>query len=79
MGWDTVADYPVEFDCLEPRKRKNKTNAGTMPKRLYPLPNATLRDLLMHNLDITGVHFGGEHGTITHMGVAFACQKEVLL
>ncbi|KAI1142413.1 riboflavin synthase domain-like protein [Hypoxylon sp. FL0543] len=49
MGWQDVADQPFEHRA---------TRAGMIsstPRNCYPLPRSTLRQLLLHNYDITAI------------------------
>ena len=45
MGWQSLADHPLDLPSSQ------------LPKKLYPLETGrvTLRDMLIHNLDITAV------------------------
>jgi sulfite reductase alpha subunit-like flavoprotein len=65
MGWASVADKPIDWpdrnttsDSLSnPPKRSDPklSGLGHPPSNLHYLRNSTLRDLLIHNLDITSV------------------------
>lgn len=47
MGWTEVADKVIIWDTRDGHPRS--------PRDLYPVYKATLRDLLMHNLDINAI------------------------
>lgn len=49
MDWGDVADKPFVHHCSI-RETPNRT-----PKNCHPLPNSTLRELLIHNYDITSI------------------------
>ncbi|KAI5917115.1 riboflavin synthase domain-like protein [Camillea tinctor] len=49
MGWGDVADKPFEH------RSNDYDGISTHPKGLYPVPRSTLRDLLLHNYDITSI------------------------
>ncbi|KAI1416710.1 riboflavin synthase domain-like protein [Hypoxylon sp. FL1857] len=49
MGWQDVADLPFEH-----RARRDGMISST-PRNCYPLPRSTLRQLLLHNYDITAI------------------------
>lgn len=49
MGWQEVADLPFEH-------RASRQDAlYSQPRNCYPLPGSTLRQLLLHNYDITAI------------------------
>jgi sulfite reductase alpha subunit-like flavoprotein len=54
QGWNDVADLPLIFEVQGP-KYFNADNLVPMPPGLVPLENSTLRQLLLHNLDITAI------------------------
>ncbi|KAI0598341.1 riboflavin synthase domain-like protein [Biscogniauxia sp. FL1348] len=49
MGWNDVADQPFEH------RSTDYHGIYSLPKRCYPIPRSTLRDLLLHNYDITSI------------------------
>ncbi|KAI1505382.1 riboflavin synthase domain-like protein [Biscogniauxia marginata] len=49
MGWGAVADRPFEH------RSKDYNGIPSRPKNCHPLPRSTLRDLLLHNYDITSI------------------------
>ncbi|OTB08214.1 hypothetical protein M426DRAFT_8021 [Hypoxylon sp. CI-4A] len=49
MDWQHVADLPFEHHSRENSILYSK------PKKCYPLPRSTLRQLLLHNYDITAI------------------------
>ncbi|KAI1386486.1 riboflavin synthase domain-like protein [Hypoxylon trugodes] len=49
MGWQDVADLPFEH------RARDQDQLYAEPKNCYPLPNSTLRQLLIHNYDITAI------------------------
>ncbi|KAI1102265.1 riboflavin synthase domain-like protein [Jackrogersella minutella] len=49
MGWQDVADLPFEH------RASQQHMLYTRPKNCYPLPHSTLRQLLLHNYDITAI------------------------
>ncbi|XXG98438.1 Zn finger-containing GTPase- Activating Protein for ARF [Hypoxylon texense] len=49
MGWQEVADLPFEHRAAQEGKLYSK------PKNCYPLDRSTLRQLLIHNYDITAI------------------------
>ncbi|KAK5657741.1 hypothetical protein OQA88_2814 [Cercophora sp. LCS_1] len=55
MGWGDVADIPLDFGERHHASAGAVPMAIAFPKKLHPIDNATLRDLLIHNLDITAV------------------------
>lgn len=48
MGWGDVADKPFIYQDHQSADTLNK-----LPRNCYPLKNSTLRELLIHNYDIT--------------------------
>ena len=54
MGWGDVADQPFEH-----QSRKGAVIPGipsrSTPKNCFPIPGSTLRQLLLHNYDITAI------------------------
>ena len=78
MGWTELADTPVEFDLLRPDAPSTRLGVGVVPKGLHPLRNATLRDLLIHNLDITAIPTRTFLEKISHYAVD-AREKEKLV
>lgn len=54
MGWKDVADIPVSF-VASPPDFYHADNLLSMAPGLFPVPRGTLRDLLIHNLDITAI------------------------
>ncbi|TAQ87326.1 hypothetical protein B7494_g4351 [Chlorociboria aeruginascens] len=56
MDWGDVADIPLEFEARHPDFFLSKTLVSYHhPPGLTPLTNATLRELLTHNLDFTAI------------------------
>ena len=55
MDWAEIADLPVDFALLQPSTPPTRLELGVRPKGLHPVRNGTLRDLLIHNLDITAI------------------------
>ncbi|OTA63589.1 riboflavin synthase domain-like protein [Hypoxylon sp. EC38] len=49
MGWQDVADLPFEH------RARHTGMISSAPKNCYPLPHSTLRQLLLHNYDITAI------------------------
>ncbi|KAI2620110.1 riboflavin synthase domain-like protein [Hypoxylon sp. NC1633] len=49
MGWQDVADLPFEHHARE------RDALYSRPKNCHPLPRSTLRQLLLHNYDITAI------------------------
>lgn len=51
MGWDSLADQKIVWH------EKDDSGARKLrcPRNMYPLEEGTLRDILIHNLDITAV------------------------
>lgn len=49
MGWQEVADMPFEHHALQQGKLYSQ------PKNCFPLARSTLRQLLLHNYDITAI------------------------
>ncbi|TVY34666.1 NADPH-dependent diflavin oxidoreductase [Lachnellula subtilissima] len=54
MDWNKVADIPVTF-VASPPDFYLADNLLSKAPGLFPTPNSTLRDLLIHNLDITAI------------------------
>ncbi|KAK5998283.1 NADPH-dependent diflavin oxidoreductase 1 [Cladobotryum mycophilum] len=44
MGWEDIADRPLDLSAC-----------GTLPRNLFAPATCTLRDLLLHNIDITAI------------------------
>ncbi|KAI9167151.1 NADPH-dependent diflavin oxidoreductase 1 [Paramyrothecium foliicola] len=44
MGWEAVADQPLDLPAC-----------ASLPRGLYASPGCTVRDLLLHNIDITAI------------------------
>jgi sulfite reductase alpha subunit-like flavoprotein len=44
MGWEKVADQPLDLSACD-----------SLPRGLHASPNCTVRDLLIHNIDITSI------------------------
>ncbi|KAI1095767.1 riboflavin synthase domain-like protein [Rostrohypoxylon terebratum] len=49
MGWQAVADLPFEHRAAQ------EDLLYSRPRNCHPLPNSTLRQLLLHNYDITAI------------------------
>ncbi|KAI1450344.1 riboflavin synthase domain-like protein [Annulohypoxylon stygium] len=49
MGWQDVADLPFEHRATQ------EDLLYSRPRNCHPLPNSTLRQLLLHNYDITAI------------------------
>ncbi|KAI0840770.1 riboflavin synthase domain-like protein [Hypoxylon sp. FL0890] len=49
MGWQDVADLPFEHHA------KRTSMLSSTPSNCYPFPRSTLRQLLLHNYDITAI------------------------
>ncbi len=54
MDWNEVADKPLRLQPEEPNLYLDEYLVPQAPG-LYPLPRTTLRQLLIHNLDITAI------------------------
>ena len=54
MDWQAVADIPLKFEATSPDFFADP-HFVTLPTGIYPVKNCTLRDLLIHNLDITAI------------------------
>jgi len=54
MEWNEVADKNLAFEATAP-DFFHADNLVMKPHGMYPLPKTTLRQLLMHNLDITAI------------------------
>jgi sulfite reductase alpha subunit-like flavoprotein len=54
MDWNMVADKPLKLEATTPDYFIDPFFT-TRPTGLYPLNNTTLRDLLIHNLDINAI------------------------
>ena len=54
QGWNDVADVPLIFESQAP-DYFGAENLVTPPPGLIPLEDSTLRELLIHNLDITAI------------------------
>ncbi|KAI1632246.1 riboflavin synthase domain-like protein [Biscogniauxia mediterranea] len=49
MGWGDVADKPFQHHS------NDYQGIYSLPKKCFPVPRSTLRDLLLHNYDITSI------------------------
>ncbi|KAI1491468.1 riboflavin synthase domain-like protein [Biscogniauxia mediterranea] len=49
MGWGDVADKPFQH------RSNDYQGICSLPKKCFPVPRSTLRDLLLHNYDITSI------------------------
>lgn len=54
QGWNDVADLPLVFEAQAP-DYFGAENLVSKPPGLVPLEDSTLRELLLHNLDITAI------------------------
>lgn len=54
MGWGDVADQPFEHHSRQGGGIPGLPNFP-QPRNCFPLPNSTLRQLLLHNYDITAI------------------------
>ena len=55
MGWQSVADIPLDFNNEEHPELASTGAPGALPSKLHAKPGSTLRDLLTQTLDITSV------------------------